>query len=75
MEKHIIGWSYWLGMVSLVLGFITRALNFLGTFPGVTGRGGQPITYQTFLDGAFLLFLTAIATWCYTSFKSHKPQG
>ena len=74
MEKHIIQWSYWLGVVCVVLALVTRALNVLGVASLVLGRG-NPIGYRSFLDGALLFFLTAIATASYAWFKLHKPQA
>lgn len=74
MEKQIIQWSYWLGVVSFVLALVTRALNVLGVAQLIMGRG-NPIGYRSFLDGAVLFFLTAIATSSYAWFKLHKPQA
>jgi len=72
MEKHIIRWSYWLGILSVVLAFITRALNVFGVTLAIQGRG-NPIAYHTFLYAAFLFFAATIATSSYASFKSQKP--
>ncbi len=74
MEKHIIRWSYWLGIVSVVLAFVTRALNVLGVVTLFRGRGNA-IGYHTFLDGALLFFVATIATSSYAWFKLHKPQA
>jgi hypothetical protein len=74
MEKHIIQWGYWLGVVCVVLALVTRALNVLGVVSVVVGRG-NPIGYRSFLDGALLFFVAAIATSSYAWFKAHKPQA
>lgn len=74
MEKHIIQWGYWLGVVCVVLAVVTRGLNVLGVVNLLTGRG-NPIGYRSFLDGALLFFLAAIATSAYAWFKTHKSQA
>ena len=73
MEKHIVRWSYWLGVVCVALALVTRALNVLGVARNVFTGQGQPISYHSFVDGALLFFVTAIATSSYGWFKSHKP--
>jgi hypothetical protein len=72
MEKHIIRWSYWLGVVCVALALITRALNVLGVAYNVIPGRGNPIGYHSFVDGALLFFVAAIATSSYGWFKSHK---
>jgi hypothetical protein len=72
MEKHIIRYSYWLGVLSVLLALLTRALNILGlSIATIPTRGGS-IDYRSYLDGSVLFFLTAIATASYVWFKSQK---
>ena len=72
MKKHIIRYSYWLGVLSVLLALLTRALNILGVSVAQILTRGAPIGYRTFLDGAQLFFLIAIATTSYVWFKSQK---
>jgi len=72
MEKHVIKWSYWLGVVCAVVALVTRALNVLGIPANLVAGRGNPIAYRSFFDGALLFFVTAIATASYAWFKLHK---
>ena len=74
MEKLIITYSYWLGILSALLALLTRGLNILGLVVAGIGTRGNAIGYRTFLDGSTLFFLTAIATASYVWFKSQKAQ-
>jgi hypothetical protein len=61
MAKKILTYSYWLGVVCVVIAIGWRAANFMGYFlgnvvPGVT------ITYMSFFKAALLLLLISIAT-------------
>ena len=55
MEKHIIKWSYWLGVLSALLTLLTRALNILG-LPSLVATRGNSIAYNSFLHAAELFF-------------------
>jgi hypothetical protein len=73
MEKHIIRYSYWLGVLSVLLALLMRVFNILGLWSlAVISTRGASIGYRTFLNGAVLFFLTAIATASYVWFKSQK---
>jgi hypothetical protein len=74
MKKHIIRYSYWLGVLSFLLALLTRALDILGLPLGNIVTKGNAVGYRTFLDGSLLFFLTAIATASYVWFKSQKDQ-
>lgn len=69
MEKHIIRWSYWLGLVCVALAAVTRILNTLGLSTILLQTRGNPLSPRTFLDAATLLLLTSIATACFIWFK------
>ena len=60
MEKQLTIVAYWIGIGSTAVALVTRALATLGmvVFPAM---GGTPISYRTFLEGAELFFLMAIA--------------
>ena len=74
MKKHIIRYSFWLGVLSVLLALLMRALNILGVPLANITTKGNAIGYRTFLDGAQLFFLTAIATASYVWFKAQKTQ-
>ncbi len=74
MEKHIITWSYWLGLASAVAALVMRAFNAFGFWLPKTMAQGRTLWYMSFYKGAFLLFLIAIATANYTWARSQKPQ-
>ena len=71
MEKQLTIAAYWIGIASTVVALITRALATLGmlVFPAM---GGTPISYRTFLEGAELFFLMAIAGSALIWVKSNK---
>ena len=62
MEKHIMWWSYWLGVVCVVLAIVTRFLNTLGLPTMLLQTRGNPISPRSFVDGALLFLITSIAT-------------
>jgi hypothetical protein len=68
MEKQLSLLGYWLGLLCTVLALIFRmftALNIIPPFMGLPG--GSAISYLSFLHGAVLFFLLAIASWCRTA--------
>ena len=72
MEKQIVTWSYWLGMVCAVLAILARLFNAAGSnFLDFLTRG-NPVGYRSFLDGAVLLFLIAIASATYSLQKNRS---
>jgi hypothetical protein len=72
MKKHIIRYSYWLGVLSVLLALLLRLFNILGLSLARILTRGAPIAYGTFLDSAQMFFLMAIATAGYVWFKSQK---
>ena len=70
MEKLLSDLGYWLGLISTVLALIFRLFTALNRIPPHMGApGGNAISYLSFLHGAALFFLLAIASWC----RSAKP--
>jgi hypothetical protein len=68
MEKYILRWSYWLGVMSFVVAIVWRVLNVaLGKPLGFAG-----LTYMSPYKGALLFLSAAIATACYAWFKTQK---
>lgn len=73
MEKHILRWSYWLGIVSLVIAIVWRALNGLGLGSASLLIRGESVYSMSFYKASLLLFVAAIATANYGSSKSQRP--
>jgi hypothetical protein len=73
MEKLLINVSYWLGVVCIALAMLSKALNALGVnFLQFMTRGND-VGYHSFVLGAVLFFLMAIATASFDSFNKHNP--
>jgi hypothetical protein len=65
MEKQLSAIGYWLGLICTVLALVLKALAALKIYaPTVGTPGGTAISYLSFLHGAVLFFLLAIASWC-----------
>jgi len=65
MEKKILQYSYWLGVVSVVIAIVWRAVNALGYgFTAYSQTTG--INYMSFYKGALLLLLVCVATGAYS---------
>ncbi len=66
MEKHLGKVAYWIGIICSLLALLTRGLAMLGiwtaTLAGAASPGRIPLSYRSFLDGAVLFFLMAIAS-------------
>jgi hypothetical protein len=73
MEKHILRWSYWLGIASLVIAAAWKALSAFGLRLPMLFTNDQTIFYLTFYKASLLLLVAAIATASYASFKLQKP--
>lgn len=61
MENLIERYSYWLGVVCVVIAVLLRAANALGILHEI-GTRGTAMSYMSFLKGALLFLLVAIAT-------------
>jgi len=74
MEKQLTIAAYWAGIVSTGIALITRALALFGILTSSVSvtAGTNPISYRTFLDGAQLFFLMAIAGSVLVWAKSNK---
>ena len=66
MDKFIIKWSHRSGVLSLGLAFFVRAVDIVDPRFSLIPTGGDNIGYLAFVHAAVLLFLTTIATTCYT---------
>jgi len=72
MEKQLSTVAYWIGVISTVLALITRLLAVFGVLVSTSTSGKIPITYRSFLDGAILFFVMAIASSLAMSVKAQK---
>jgi hypothetical protein len=72
MEGNIAHWTYWLGMVSLVIALLWRAFNALGLWLPMYIREGETVHYMSFYKASLLFFVAAIASSNYAAFKSQK---
>jgi hypothetical protein len=72
MEKHLGSLAYWIGLLSTVIAVITRLLAAVGVFVLPATAGRVPISYRSFLDGAILFFMMAIASSVAMWAKSQK---
>ncbi len=73
MVKLLIRVSYWLGVACVVLAVLSKALNALGMNYLQFITRGNDVDYHSFVLGALLFFLMAIATSCFDSFNKHNP--
>jgi hypothetical protein len=62
MEKHILRWSYWLGLICVVVAVVIRILNMAGTPATLLATRGNGLSYRSFVDLSVLLLLISIAT-------------
>jgi hypothetical protein len=69
METYILRWSYWLGVLSVLLAAVARVFNMLGWSTMLLQTRGNPVSFRTFVNGAMLLLLTAISSAAFIWFK------
>jgi len=67
MEKYILRWSYWLGVISFGIALVWRVVVVLAGRLEIRG-----LDYMTGYKAAVLFLLVAIATACYAWFKAQK---
>lgn len=76
MEKRLATAVYWFGIVSAAIAIIGRGLAMFGVFvlPYTSASAGTkiPASYRTFLDGAILFFVMAIASVVMAWIKERK---
>lgn len=64
MEKHIVRWSYLLGLVCALVAAVWRVASAIG-MPRQFNLGGGFVGYWSFFSAAFLLLLVTVATASY----------
>ncbi|MBI3663543.1 MAG: hypothetical protein HY234_10920 [Acidobacteria bacterium] len=72
MEKKIVQYSYWLGMLCVVVALVWRAANAMGFWLS-TYVQGVSVYYLSFYKGALLFLLVCIATGTYIQSGKDKP--
>lgn len=73
MEKHILRWSYWLGIACLVIALVWRGINAFGIWLPPSTTPGYTIWYLSFFRGSLLFFVASIATANYIWVDLRKP--
>jgi len=69
LERRIIRFTYWCGIVCVVLALVARVLDPLGITLSLISQKLYSVGYNTFLDGAFISFTAEIATFIYAGAK------
>lgn len=64
MEKKILQYSFWLGVMCVAVAVVWRAATAAG-FPGAPIERALSLTYMTFLKNTLLFLLTTVATGAY----------
>ena len=64
MEKHLATAAYWIAIACTAIALVARGLAVVGIFALRTTYAGKgnPVSYRTFLEGATLFFVMAIAS-------------
>jgi hypothetical protein len=73
MVKLLIRVSYWLGVVCIVLAVLSKVFNAIGMNVLQFMTRGNDVGYHSYVLGAVLFFLMAIATASFDSFNKHNP--
>lgn len=77
MEKKLAIIAYWIGIACTVIAVIERGLAMIGVWgsPSVSRFIWQmQLSGKSFLDGAMLFFLMAVASSAALWVKTHKPD-
>lgn len=72
MERQLASAAYWIGILSTITALIMRVLALMGKFTFSPTVGRNPISYRTFLEGAILFFVMAIASTAVAWLKERK---
>jgi len=64
VEKHLATAAYWIAIACTAIALVARGLAVVGIFALRTTYAGKgnPVSYRTFLEGATLFFVMAIAS-------------
>jgi putative Ca2+/H+ antiporter (TMEM165/GDT1 family) len=72
VEKQLTTAAYWLGILCAIIALVTRLCAMVGVFVFHATEGKIPLSYRTFLDGAILFFMMAIASSVVTWVKAQR---
>jgi hypothetical protein len=75
VEKHLVTWSYWLGIACVAIALLWKAWSALGLWLPKSMAAAQTISYMGFYKGGILFFLVTIATANYAWFNSRISQS
>ena len=74
MERQLSVAAYWIAIVCTILAVLTRVLALFGIGSFLENPGRSAISYRTFLNGAEMFFLMAIAGSVLIWTRSYKPE-
>lgn len=72
MEKHMVKWSFWLGLACAVIAFVLRGLDAVGVFPNFLPGGN--IGANSFYKAALLFLAVAIGAASTMWSRGQKEQ-
>ena len=72
MEKHVVKWTYWLGLACAAIALIIRVLQALGVYVTDLPPPGANIGYMSFYKAGLLLLALSIATATTMGARNHK---
>ena len=73
MEKHLIRWSYWLGIACFAVALVWKALVATGLLPPRGIFAGEAVASMSFYRAGLLLLVLTIATANYSWFNLRTP--
>lgn len=74
MEKHLVTWSYWLGIACFAVALLWKAWSAFGMALPKSMVIGQTVSYMSFYKGGLLFLLVTIATANRTWFNSRMSR-
>ena len=74
MERHLVRWSYWLGVALTVGAVVFRAVRAFVPEVTLYPPEGPAIDSTSFIKGAVLFYTMALATVAYSWMSSKKDN-
>ena len=75
MEKHLVTWSYWLGIACFAIALLWKAWSAFGMWLPKSMAAAQTISYMGLYKGGLLFLLVTIATANYSWFNSRTSPS
>jgi len=72
MEKHMVKWTYWLGLACAAIALVIRGLQALGLYISDFLPASANIGYMSFYKAGLLLLAVSIATATTMGARSQK---